>query len=244
MLTLTVCCTLWYFFLPLINPSRPHSTIPSYKIDSCDVPSGFPNSLNCETLDQYLSDFNMHAKSWRILFNMQSLGWSVSGVKRRLSKHRALSSTPSRNQTATIKSPPPCYPSWLMTPLLSKPDCLLWKLFLSPKDVKPKVSPCEQHTTEKEKKPNNIGNEADKPPCRRCPRVWACSKTSKKKDYLELMKLVLLSLCIVRIPETRVTLAAPPQTLRSYLLPSYLPVWKFLSVLARAGPLMCKWSST
>lgn len=152
MLTLTVCCTLWYFFLPLINPSRPHSTIPSNKIDSCDVPSGFPNSLNCETLDQYLSDFNMHAKSWGILFNMQSLGWSGSGVKRRLSKHRALSSTPRRNQTATIKSPPPFYPSWLMTPLLSKPDCLLWKLFLSPKDVKPKVSPCEQHTTEKEKK--------------------------------------------------------------------------------------------
>lgn len=116
MLTLTVCCTLWYFFLPLINPSRPHSTIPSYKIDSCDVPSGFPNSLNCETLDQYLSDFNMHAKSWGILFNMQSLGWSGSGVKRRLSKHRALSSTPSRNQTATIKSPPPFYPSWWWHP--------------------------------------------------------------------------------------------------------------------------------
>lgn len=152
MLTVTICCTLWYFFLPLINPRRPHSTIPSYKIDSCDVPSGFPNSLNCETLDQYLSDFNMHAKSWGILFNMQSLGWSVSGVKRRLSKHGALPSTPRRNQTATIKSPPPFYPSWLMTPLLSKPDCLLWKLFLSPKDVKPKVLPCEQYTTEKEKK--------------------------------------------------------------------------------------------
>lgn len=173
------------------------STIPSYKIDSCDVPSGFPNSLNCETLDQYLSDFNMHAKCWGILFNMQSLGWSVSGVKRRLSKHRALPSTPSRNQTATIKSPLPFYPSWLMTSLLFKPDCHLWKLFLSPKYVKPKVSPCEQHTTEKEKKKkNNIGNEVDKPPCIRCPRVWACSKTSKKKYYLKLMKSVLLSLCI------------------------------------------------
>lgn len=185
------------FFLPLINPRRPHSTKPSYKIDSCDVPSGFPNSLNCETLDQYLSDFNMHAKSWGILFNMQSLGWSVSGVKRRLSKHGALPSTPSRNQTATIKSPPPFYiPHGWWHP--SCPNLIVFSenCSSSQRMLNLRYRHVNNTLQKRKKKTNNIVNEADKPPCRRCPRVWACSKTSKKKDYLELMKLVLLALCI------------------------------------------------